>query len=658
MAESTRHTIYEFGNFRLIPGEGLLLRDGLPIPLSPKVFATLLLLVERRGHLVPKAELMDKVWENAFVEENAVSKSVWSIRNALGEHPKSNEFIQTVPKRGYRFVATVNELVSDGAEDSSEDIVSNGDGKGVVTVKPYRSTASAPKVLRSNWYLVGIGLVLIASLVIILGLSSGEFGGWFPGTREKVAIRSLTVLPLENVSGDAGEEYFVDGMTETLISDLARISELRVISLPSAMRRDGIRGDLTQVGRDLNVDGLLTGSVARSGDRVRIAVQLVHASTGQNVWAGNYERDLKDVQSLQKDVARSIAREISTTVSPQELERLGSVRQVDPEAYDQYLRGRFYLNRQNRKDQDTAIIALERAVEIDPTFAVAQGELAQAYIWKHFSFAPDEPELAEKAFVATEKALSLDPGSAVAYLARGRLLWTPANHFPHEKAIRDYRRALELNPSLDEARNQLALVYCHIGLLDEALHESHEGVKINPTNNLLQLRIGQSLNSQTKYEEALAVLRTIPNEVHPSMIGHQTVWALLNLGRKEDAAAKIEQLLKENPDAGGTFASIKAVMAASAGRDLQARALIKQAIEKGKGFGHFHHTAYTIACAYALMNNRDEALKYLEIASETGYPCYPLFEKDANLDNLRQDPRFAAFLERSKAQWEYYRTLI
>jgi tetratricopeptide (TPR) repeat protein len=178
------------------------------------------------------------------------------------------------------------------------------------------------------------------------------------------------------------------------------------------------------------------------------------------------------------------------------------VRTVNPEAYDH--RGQYYLHRQNREDNDAAIAALERAVATDDTFAAAFAELAQAYVWKLFLFAPEEKQWAEKAFVAAEKALALDPNLAVAYLARGRLLWTPENRFPHEKAIREYRHALTLNPSLDEARNQLALVYLHIGAFDQALQESQEAMRTNPNNNLAQLRVGQALNLQGKYEQALS----------------------------------------------------------------------------------------------------------------------------------------------------------
>ncbi len=474
-----------------------------------------------------------------------------------------------------------------------------------------------------------------------------------------VSIQSLAVLPLENLSNDTSQDYFGDGMTEALITDLAKIGAVRVMSRSSVMKYKGARKPLSEIGRELNVDAVLTGSVVRSGERVRITVQLVHAATDRNLWADSYERDLRDVLALQREVARDIVDQVSIKLRPQEQVQTGSIRPVNPAAYDLYLRGRYYLNRQNKDDNEAAITALEHAVATDPSFAAAYAELAQAYVWKLFLFAPGEAQWSEKAFVAAEKALSLDPNLAVAHLARGRILWTPANRFPHEKAIREYRRALTLDPTLDEARNQLALVYCHIGAFDQALQESREAVATNPNNNLAQFRIGQTLNFQGKYDEALSVLRTIPRDANPALVGHQIAWALFNLGKKEEASALLEQLLKDHPeDTGGVFTSIQAVLAASAGQERLAEDRIKSAIEKGKGFGHFHHTAYHIACAYALMNKPELALKWLEVAADDGFPCYPLFERDANLDSLRQDEKFIMFLAKEKQQWEHYKTIL
>jgi tetratricopeptide (TPR) repeat protein len=414
-----------------------------------------------------------------------------------------------------------------------------------------------------------------------------------------------------------------------------------------------------EIGGELNVNSVLTGSVARSGERVQISLQLLHVPTNRKLWAASYERDLRDVLTLQKEVTRDLVSEIDIEVRPQEQVHFDNAAQVTPEAYDHYLRGQFYLYRQTRSGNDDAIRALEQAVALDPNFAGAHAELAQAYVWKLFLFAPGDKHLAERAFIAIEKALTLDPNSAAAYLARGRLLWTPANHFPHDRAIREYRRALALNPALDEARNQLALVYCHIGAFDQALHESQLAIVTDPNNHLAQFRTGQTMNFQGRYQEALSTLRAIPDETNPVLVGHQTAWALFNLGRKDEASATLEQLLKAHPeDTGGVFTSIQAVLEAAAGKEQRAEDKIKLAVEKGKGFGHFHHTAYHIACAYALMNKPEQAIKWLEAAANDGFPCYPLFERDSNLDNLRQDPGFIMFLSKQREQWEYYKTIL
>jgi serine/threonine protein kinase len=354
------------------------------------------------------------------------------------------------------------------------------------------------------------------------------------------------------------------------------------------------------------------------------------------------------------------ARSEQINPSSQEQIRPASAHSINPAANDEFLRGRFYVNRQSKADNETAIKALERAVALDPKFAAAHAELAQAYVWRFFLFTPGEKQWEEKAFVEVEKALSLDPNLAVAYQARGRLLWTPANHFPHEKAIRDYRRALALDSSLGEAQNQLALVYSHIGAFDWALQELQKAVTVNPTNNLAQFRIGETLLLQGKYEEALIALGKAPKEANPSLVESSIAIALLHLGRRDEAAAMVEEFLRGplgNTD-GGLFTGIQALLASLAGENNKAESKIRSAIKKGKGFGHFHHTAYNIACAYSEMKKTEDAIQWLQAAADGGFPCYPLFERDPFLDNLRKDPRFIKLMAKLKEQWERYQTIL
>ncbi len=627
---------YEFGPFRLIPAEQQLLREGEPVALTPKSFDLLVVLVENAGHLIEKSELLNRVWPDSFVEEANLSVKMSELRRALGKDANEAQYVETVPRRGYRFVAEVREVVGQTSE-SVEVVDEPGVELDHPVVEPARSGVGRTVLLA----IVALPLVL-ASLFV---LDPGGLRERIFGSASRAQIRSLAVLPLDNLSGDESQEYFAEGMTEALITDLAKISALRVISRPSIMRyRDSLK-PVPEIARELKVDAVLSGSVVRVGERVRITVQLVEAASDSTIWTESYERDLRDVLAMQSELTRDIVGEIKIKLTPQEHVKFGGSPAVDPAAYDHYLRGKYYLHRQNKADNETAIASLESAVAADGSFATAHAELAQAYVWKLFLFAPDEALLAEKAFVSTEKALALDPELAVAYLARGRLLWTPANNFPHAKAIREYRRALELDPNLDEARNQLALVYNHIGAFDEALRELESAVATNPSNSLAQYRIAETILFQGKFEQALTDLRRVPKEVNQALVGHQIVWALFNLGRVDEASATLEQFLRDHPDDNrGLLTSVQAVLAASAGQNARAEELIQSAVLKGKGFGHFHHSAYHIACAYALMNKPEPAVRWLTVAAEKGFPCYPLFERDANLNNIRGDARFVEFM--------------
>lgn len=655
MIDHQKH-IYEFGLFQLIPAERQLFRDGQLVSLKPKSFDLLVVLVENKGRLIEKEELMKRVWPESFVEEANLSVNVSALRRALGEGPEDHQYVETVPRHGYRFVAEVKERWESeiAAPPADGNNLWQGSGVESATAIATNSRTSRSPFSRRAWLLTAICLVLVAGLIV--GLNVKRLRDRIRRDPVPTGVRSLAILPLENASGDVSQDYFATGITDALIAGISRVQVLQVMSRQAVMKYRNSGKSPAEIGRELNLDAVISGSVVHNGDRVQLVLQLIDVPTGRSLWSNNYDRDLRDVLKLQADVSRDVTEELGLRISTKQENAEAA---VNKEAYDNYLRGRFYSYRQTREDNEIAIAALERTVTVDPNFAAAHAELAQAYTWKLFLFTPNDKQLEEKAFVAVEKALTLDPNSAVAYLARGRLLWTPANHFPHDRAIKEYRRALELDPNLDEARNQLALVYCHIGAFDEALQESHLALATDPNNNLAQYRVGQTLNFQGKYAEALAVLQDIPPRANPALVGHQMAWALFNLGKREEASAALEQLLKDHPeDSGGVFTSIQAVLAAAAGQERIAQNKIRSAIEKGKGFGHFHHTAYHIACAYALMDQPEQAINWLEAATEDGFPCYPLFEMDPNLNKLRQDARFIAFLARQKQRWEYYRTLV
>jgi serine/threonine protein kinase len=330
-------------------------------------------------------------------------------------------------------------------------------------------------------------------------------------------------------------------------------------------------------------------------------------------------------------------------------------------AYDAYMRGKVNVSSENPENNDAAIKLFEQAVAADSNFAAAYAELARAYSIKARFFAPvpDKKKLNEEAEVDVEKALELDPNLAEGYFSKGLILWTPYKRFPHEQAVQAYKRALELNPNLDEAHHQLGFVYLHIGLLDKGWQEIEKALAINPGNSLARYRLGVIDMCRGKYEEALQIFNSTPLEKSPSLLAFYTSTALFRLGRNAEASAVIEQFLKSYPnDEGGLVTSVKAMMLAKAGKEREAEDAIQRAIEIGRGYAHFHHTSYSIASAYALMNRPDPALKWLQVTAEEGFPCYPLFEGDTNLDNLRKDPRFVSFMANMKQLWEHYNATL
>ena len=330
-------------------------------------------------------------------------------------------------------------------------------------------------------------------------------------------------------------------------------------------------------------------------------------------------------------------------------------------AYDLYMRGRVKALRDNRDDVEDAIKLLEQAVTVDPNYAEAYASLALAYTTKEFQFAPvaEKKQLGEDAEVAVAKALALNPNSAEGHFARGVVLWTHEKRFPHELAIQSFKRAIELDPNLDEVHQRLAMVYSHIGLLDEAQREVAIQIAINPDNTMARFRVGVFDAYQGKYEEAVQVYKTVPEDVSPALINRNKADALVHLGRLDEASAIVDDYLKTFPnDEGGNVTSVKAILFAKAGKREEAEKTIGRAIEIGQGFGHFHHTAYNIASAYAIMNMPDEAIKWLQNAADDGFPCYSFFAIDKNLDNIRKDPRFISFMEKGKAQMEAFRKKI
>jgi tetratricopeptide (TPR) repeat protein len=304
---------------------------------------------------------------------------------------------------------------------------------------------------------------------------------------------------------------------------------------------------------------------------------------------------------------------------------------------------------------------LEKVVADDPKFAAGWAQLARAYHKKAFYFAQGEErkQLTQNAEIAVERSLSIDPNLAEAYVARGLLVWTHGKRFPHDLAIQSYKRAISLDPNLDEAHHQLGVVYFHIGLFDKALAEIGKAVELNSGNTLARMRFGVIDVYRGKYEEAAEFFKSTASETNPALQNFQYATAILHLGRVDEAERVIDDYLIKYPkDEGGVATSVKAIILAKKGRSAEAEAAIKKAEEIGAEFGHFHHTAYNIAIAYATLKKPDLAVKYLQMAADDGFPCYPLFDGDEFLKEMRHYPGYVSLLAKLKVQWERYNSTL
>lgn len=622
-----------FGPFEADFRAGELCKNGRRMRLQNQPLQILALLVENPGEVVTREELRSKLWPaDTFVDfEHGLNNAINRLREALGDSAENPRFIETLPKRGYRFIARL---------------------ENVLPSTPVVTPAAEPTAQPRKTLLAVAAVVTLVLLLALIFSNRERFQDRSTGT-----LRKIAVLPLANLTGDRGQDYLADGLADALIAELAQVSELVVTSRTSTMRYKDARIPVSQIARELKVDAVVEGSLKRSGNHLTVTVQLIEASSDRHVWANVYEREPASVETLGRDVTRDLASSLGVSSGLRQQTRR-SRPSLKPGVYNDYLQGLSYAGLQTLEDNDQATRLLEGVVAAEPDFAEGHAALSTAYLIRGNNLTPSEKQWHEKAFASVERALELDPELAQAYLARGQLLWSPNHQFAHERAVQEYRRALSLSPNLAEARHQLANVYNHIGLLDKAQEEIQKAVALDPLNTAARFRVGINLLYQGKYEESLSAIRD-SRKFNPPFWVFQTSFVLFQLGKREEALEKATQFLEENPeDPGGQLAAFQALVAASKQDARAADIHVRQALEKGRGYHHFHHTAYILASTYSLLNQPASAMKYLEKAADEGFPCYPLFERDPNLNNLRSYPAFRDFMDRQKKQWERFRSTL
>ena len=358
--------------------------------------------------------------------------------------------------------------------------------------------------------------------------------------------------------------------------------------------------------------------------------------------------------AIEQEVSRAVSGAIHVPLAEPEKQRLAQTRSVNPEAYDLYLRGLSHAVRNDEKDIDQAIGLLERSAALDPSFVPTQANLALVYGNKSFIYRANDPQWEEKGFAAVRKALALDPNAAEAHYAQAVMLWRPSHAFPNREALTELRKALASQPNFDEAWHYHGIILFHVGHLEGGLHDIEKALDINPGNTLARFHLAPIYVYQQKYEDAIAALNRVPREIFPTNSTYQMAWALISLGRLDEAQRHVDAALAENhTDQGGVVHAARAMLRAKRGDPKGAEADIAESIRVGKGFGHFHHTAYSIGAIYSILGNLDKAEEWIENAANDGFPNYSMFERDPHLVRLRATPRFQTFLAKLKQEWEH-----
>jgi serine/threonine-protein kinase len=469
------------------------------------------------------------------------------------------------------------------------------------------------------------------------------------GDAKRLDPSKIAVMPFK-LNGDTARAYVADASTDELISALSRVGGLRVVARSSV--QSGVAGGRSPVetARELSAGSLIEGTITEHDASITYEVAVVDVNTGEHAWSKRYERRGSDMAGLQDSVARAVAARLLSR------ESLGSpdvATRVSGPAHDAYLHGVYFARRawqrpDSRAIEDSAIRYFQRALAIDPAYAVAHASIAEMYTRRFFNYDPN-PEWEQRAFSEIEKALAIDPNLPEAYQAKGNLTWTRANAFPHEAAAKLHRRATALKPSFVEPHQSLGSLYMHIGLLDSALAEFATALDLDPATPLVPPRIARVHWYQGKYDVALRELEAIDKPL--VSFAAERALILNYLGRSSEALSYLNGLQGSSEES-YDFAAARAVIHASRGERALALSAIARALQGGEKASHFHHAEYSIAEAYALLGDKDRALEFLRKTAEDGMPCYPLFQRDPHLRSLADDPRFKQFMTDLKDRWE------
>lgn len=647
MSNQLKH-LYEFGRFRLDIMERLFLKDGRPVPLTPKAFEVLGVLVQRSGHLVEKHDLLKEVWADSFVEESNLSRNIYLLRKALGDGQNGHPFIETVPRKGYRFVANVR-ILEKQDEQSALVIQQSAAAPVVGEDEPAKAVASLPDKsipaakshsLRRHIY----GRPTLLLLLLLSGAAAALFYTWKVARPEPAntsdEIKSLAVLPFKSIDAQGGDEQLGLGMADAMIVKLSKLPQVSVLPTTAIFKYSGRERDPMAAGRALGVDAVLDGTIQRSDGRIRVTVQLINVSNGRTLWSNKFDEQLTGIFALQDSVSEQVARTLAPQISGGERQQIAKRITANTAAYESYLMGLYFWNRRTKENIAKAIPYLQQAIEQDPSFAQAYALLADCYFsdaYKEFNLLPAQESFARAEAAATKafeldesipeahsvmahiragiykdyagaerehrRALELNPNFAIGHVRYGYDLF---NRFQLTEALREMRRAQELDPLSPGFNAALSFMLVMSRDYDEAIKFGRRAVELNITQTAGRSNLGEAYFHKGMFQEAIATFQDLSKD-DPLLAQQELIWVYAGMGRRAEAQTLFARL-RQSPD----YSRIRPL---------------------------------NMAIIYMALGEKDKAFEQLKKVQWDRFKV-ALLNYDPQCDALRSDPRVAELLRR------------
>jgi len=651
--------IYEFGPFRVDALRRVLLHEGKPVRLPAKAFEILVVLLEGKGRLVEKDELLRRVWPDAVVEENNLTVNMSALRRALAESPSEHRYVVTVPGRGYQFVADVRHhdagqareseeeslpnQVAIGSERSSakpplpsgtEPVPRNGGASHTQTPSSTENIGSELKRRQRGVLLVVVALLATTTIVSYLAYSRYRARG------SKAGITSIAVLPFANQTGDPNAQYLSDGISESLINSLSQVPGVKVIARSSAFKYKGKEADLQEVANALGVEAILTGRVTQRGENLSIGVELMNANDQTQMWGEQYDRKMSDLLAIQREIAREVVEKLKLKVSGDENGPAKHYTESN-EAYQLYLKGRFHWNKRTAEALKKSIEYFNQAIDKDPRFALAYAGLADCYVVPANQLPPQEAM--PKAKAAATRALELDETLAEAHASLGRVL--AAYEWDWLGAEKEYKRAIELNPRYATAHQWYGGYLSVMGRSNEAIAERKRALELEPLSLIINFELGLAFYYHRDYDQAIEQFqKTLELDQNFPTAHNFLPAAYEQKGRYSEAIAEFKKAIPLT--AGSEWSIAKAGLGhvyAVTGKKSEARTLLEELKQHS---AHEYVPATSLALIYAGLGETDQAFAWLDKAVEQRAFQLQWINLDPRWDSLRSDPRFGDLMGR------------